>query len=249
MVQFEILDVIKIKRKTEKINTRNKSCTVLSCRIKGKSLFSCKEGIISAEEGDILYIPRSSDYSQETDGEEIVCLHLSLSCGDGRLKAIKTDDPNKIRSLFLRAYEIWTEKAPRYEYKCAAIVYEILSMGEIVDTPEEKYANPLLKCAMEYLNAHIYDEDFSLSALCRAVPLSHTYLNKLFKSKFSCSPIVYVNMKRIEKAKRLLKSGEYTNAEICSLCGYTDIKYFYVAFKKYANTTTKKWLQNQNVAQ
>ena len=54
-------------------------------------------------------------------------------------------------------------------------------------------------------------------------------------------PTEYVNRLRISTAEFLLKSEDYTNDEIATLCGFNDTKYFYVVFKKITGMTTKEY--------
>ena len=71
--------------------------------------------------------------------------------------------------------------------------------------------------------------------------LFYFYFNKLFAQVYQCPPTVYANQKRIERAKQFLQSGGFSNEEIASLCGFNDVKYFYVVFKKITGMTTKEY--------
>ena len=73
---FKILDVVMVDRKNFNIKTVNKSCYVISCRLKGESLF-LQNGISDvARRGDILYIPYGSTYFQESKQETVIYIHL-----------------------------------------------------------------------------------------------------------------------------------------------------------------------------
>ena len=93
---------------------------------------------------------------------------------------------------------------------------------------------------MQYLSTHVFEQDFSVETLCENANISRTYFNKIFKETYNTTPIKYINDIRINKAKLLLKSGNYSNEEIAFLCGFNDVKYFYVIFKKLTNQTTLK---------
>ena len=63
-----------------------------------------------------------------------------------------------------------------------------------------------------------------------------------FKKNFSLSYLTYVNQLRIEEAKRLLASTNYTIPEISEKIGYgANICRFYQDFNKYAETTPNKF--------
>ena len=99
-----------------------------------------------------------------------------------------------------------------------------------------KSKQPLYEQLVEQLracmDAELTSPQFSITALCQKTGISRAYCNRLFREQFQQTPIYYVNQKRIEKAKRLLLSDHYSNEEIAMLCGFGDVKYFYVVFKK-----------------
>jgi hypothetical protein len=62
---------------------------------------------------------------------------------------------------------------------------------------------------------------------------------KPIKAEKNMTPLEYIHQLKIQKAEMLLKSGSYTNEEISELCGFRDVKYFYVLLKKMTGNTTK----------
>ena len=46
---------------------------------------------------------------------------------------------------------------------------------------------------------------------------------------------------RIERAKQLIITGSFPNEEIAKICGFNDVKYFYVIFKRVTGFTTKEY--------
>ncbi len=116
-----------------------------------------------------------------------------------------------------------------------AVLYEILSHIQLNEA--DKKETPF-DIAMQYLETNIYSSDFCIETLCRRVNISRTYFNRLFKQSIGIAPTEYINKQRIKKATFLIESGDYTNEEIAFLCGFNDVKYFYVIFKKYTGTTT-----------
>ena len=71
--------------------------------------------------------------------------------------------------------------------------------------------------------------------------ISRTYFNKFFNQTYQCSPTVYANQKRIERAKLFLQSGGFSNEEISYLSGFNDVKYFYIVFLKLTGQTTREY--------
>lgn len=241
---LNILDIIRLKRKNTRQKTQNKSCYVLSCRISGESLFFYNDTSVTVKTGDILYIPYGSSYSQECKSEEIICFHLeAYSSLADKILIFRNESKENIDNIcaaFKAASAEWNNKEYNYEYRCMAILYEILSAYNIRFTESKKHP-AILKNAVNYLEGHISDLDFTIEKLCKETNISRVYFNKLFKNTYGITPIEYINNLRIKKAKFLLDSGNYTNGEIAQLCGFSDIKYFYVVFKKITGLTTKEY--------
>lgn len=240
--QVSIIDIIQSKRKNYSFKTENKSCYVLTCRIEGESLFFYNQKEQLVQKGDILYIPANSCYSQRCNHETIVCFHLIISGPVlSEMKLFSPEDREKICELFLRAERLWREKPERYEYICMAILYEIMAQIDICKEEQLPLSKELLRPAMIYLDAHLYDADLSLEQVCKAAHISRTYFNRLFSKAYGCTPTVYINQQRIKRAKQLLISGSFSNEEIANMCGFNDVKYFYVVFKKRTGQTTSDY--------
>jgi len=240
--QISIIDIIRFKRKQFRYKTENKACYVLTCRIRGGSLFyyNCQEHLVNR--GNVLFIPAGASYSQSCEEETVICFHLNISgqvLTNIELFAIR--DPEKMCRLFERAEQLWKEKPSNYEFLCMSILYEIIFYIRICPDDRPQHASPLLNSAVSYLNAHLFDTDLSWERVCKAAHISRTYFNKLFKQVYQCPPTVYTNQKRIERAKQFLQNGGFSNEEISCLCGFNDVKYFYVVFKKLTGLTTREY--------
>lgn len=239
---YQILDIIKLSRRHFAFKTENKSCFALSCRISGESLFYCNGEKRTVKGGEVLYVPIGASYAQECEAEEVICFHLSIS-GPSSLQfdSFSSGDPDGVCRLFKEAYALWKEKAPNYEYRCMAILYQIIAVSSAGICCRQQVVPSLLEPAMQYLQAHLYEPDLSLAGACERCHISRTYFNRLFGEAYGCTPVSYINKQRIERAKRFLINGNYTNAEIAYLCGFGDVKYFYVVFRKVTGLTTKQY--------
>ena len=77
-----------------------------------------------------------------------------------------------------------------------------------------------------------FTEDISIAELSRRCNVSDTYFRKLFVDKFGVRPKEYIIMLRINYAKRLLQSRQFTVSEVAALCGYSEECHFSRIFKK-----------------
>ena len=108
----QITEVVRICRRNFKIKTTNKSCFVLSCRLRGKSLFLYNEKEHPVNRGDILYIPRGSSYAQESAGEEVVYIHFD-ACSElaDHIRIFPAADPDRVCALFERCAAEYRENS------------------------------------------------------------------------------------------------------------------------------------------
>ena len=240
--QISIIDIVKFERNNFSFKTQNKACYVLTCRTEGESLFFYNSEDHLVKRGDVLYIPSKSSYSQKSERETLVCFHLNISGQvSSQMQVFSPNDRDRICDLFLSAEQLWKQKPQNYEFLCMSILYEIISKIQICTDKQPQNLVELLKPAVAYLDTHLCDANLSLDQVCNQAHISRTYFNKLFHQTYNCTPTAYINKQRIERAKQLLISGSCSNEEIASLCGFNDVKYFYVIFKKVTGFTTKEY--------
>jgi YesN/AraC family two-component response regulator len=99
--------------------------------------------------------------------------------------------------------------------------------------------NKDIAIALDYI-ANNLDKKLTLEELSSRVHLSKNYFSNLFKKITGSCFSTYVNDKRIEKAKELLKE-DYSLAHIAQLCGYSSQNYFHTQFQKRTGTTPNKY--------
>ncbi len=100
--------------------------------------------------------------------------------------------------------------------------YEFESVGK-------KY---VVEQIVSYFEDH-YAEKISLDQIAENMYLSPFYISKIFKSETGDTPIRFLIDIRLERAKELLESGEYTSIqEVAAKVGYDDVYHFSKLFKK-----------------
>ncbi len=100
--------------------------------------------------------------------------------------------------------------------------YEFESVGK-------KY---VVEQIVSYFEDH-YAEKISLDQIAENMYLSPFYISKIFKSETGDTPIRFLIDIRLERAKELLESGEYTSIqEVAAKVGYDDAYHFSKLFKK-----------------
>ena len=71
----------------------------------------------------------------------------------------------------------------------------------------------------------------------RQLWVSQSYLSASFKKKYKISPLKYLNLRRLQYAKKLLKDTELTVTDIAASIGFESISAFCAFFKKSTGTS------------
>lgn len=88
----------------------------------------------------------------------------------------------------------------------------------------------------ENINHNITIDD--LSAICY---LTNDHFIRIFKKEMHCTPIQYINQKKIEKAQLLLVINKESIKEIAYNLSFESISYFYQLFKRITGLTPKQY--------
>lgn len=99
-----------------------------------------------------------------------------------------------------------------------------------------------MKRLIDYI-AHNYEKDLKLERLAMIFSYNSSYLGTLFKQTTGKSFNTYLDILRIEEAKKMLLSQQYKVYEIAHLVGYSSVDYFYSKFKKYVDMSPKQFQQ------
>lgn len=100
-----------------------------------------------------------------------------------------------------------------------------------------------VEAAKAYIRSN-YSKDISLDEVSQEVNISPYYFSKVFKEEVGEGFVEYLTGLRMDKAKELLTSTEYSMKEICSMVGYADPNYFSRIFKKNTGVTPTEYKQN-----
>lgn len=104
-----------------------------------------------------------------------------------------------------------------------------------------KLSEQQLARAIEYMNVH-FDRDISLEELAKLVNLSQTHLIRMFKQTTGLSPYQYFLHLRIDKAKTLIKSREFTVGEVAVMLGFTDQSHLNRHFKRITGFSPREYM-------
>ena len=210
---------------------RSRASHGFAYHISGDKTYHFRDGTtVRVGAGDLIYLPQSSDYTVEihTDG---VCYAINFL-----LFGIRTATPFKVRvkspkvlSCFQSAERAFRLQRFDYAEICCRELYDIaVYIKENLYDPKYLSAGQqtILTKAEAYISEHCTVESISIGDLSAYCGVSETYLRKLFRAKYSMSPVSYINRSRLSYAHALLLSGEYSVSDACFMSGFGDASYF-----------------------
>lgn len=121
----------------------------------------------------------------------------------------------------------------------------ILMMVRIVRDEEVKAISNITEGAKAYIDEHL-DEDINLTKLSSHIFVSSFHLIHTFKKDMGITPIQYLILKRMNKAKQLLTTTDKTVSEISLKVGYDNPNYFNMLFKKTVGISPGKYRKSKS---
>lgn len=121
---------------------------------------------------------------------------------------------------------------------------KIIFSCNCVSNRREESSNNVIEESKQYILDN-YTKNITLEDVSREVNISTYYLSRIFKESTGCNFIDYLTSLRIEKAKELLSTTQYSMKEICSMSGYVDPNYFSKLFKKNVGVTPTEYREGK----
>jgi len=111
---------------------------------------------------------------------------------------------------------------------------------EPVSPLREKTDKDAFNRAIEFINNNLVDM-VNLDAMCRSTGYSCTYLEQVFKNKTGRSVMEYYKVTKLERAKDLIRTGDYSFTQIASVLNYSSVQYFSKVFKRFVGMTPSEY--------
>lgn len=105
---------------------------------------------------------------------------------------------------------------------------------------KEKTSKDAFNKVVNYFENHLTDMP-NLETVCRTTGYSCTYIENIFKEKTGRSVMEYYKISKLEKAKELIREGNYTFTEIAAILNYSSVHYFSKIFKRYLGMTPSEY--------
>ena len=101
-----------------------------------------------------------------------------------------------------------------------------------------------IKEVFDYIQGNI-DKPLSTASLAEMFSYEESYFCRKFKSQTGLSPVEYIRILRLQKAKKMLKTTDETVNEVAIACGYQSTSYFIRCFRKYSDVSPTEFRRLQ----
>ncbi len=240
---YSILDVFRVSRKSgNRVFYPGREFAGLSFRCNGESVLLHGGTQTPIMEKSITYLPPHVDFEIRSQTEEVIILHLRCMGEEDPIPvSLVPKDPTRCEALLTELYTRHMDRKPGYENRCMSLLYMLFYELEKGDAPSSPKAEGRIREGVLYLDRHFDSPTLSIWEAARECDMSEVYFRRLFKEVYGITPIIYLQGKRIDRARTLLESGYYRIYEVAGLSGFNDAKYFSTVFRQETGMTPKEY--------
>lgn len=230
---------------------RNRKAHGLAFNVDHMTTYRFADGkTLVCQPGQCIYLPKGADYTVDrtersaNPGAGVYAINFQLLEPDVNEPCIfQVRGREEMLSCFQRAVKAWRQRGVGFSEECFIDLYKIIKLlkKEVCSYAPMDKARQLLEPALRFIDANYTEQNISVSYLAELCGVSQPYLRKLFQVAFSVSPAVYMRNLRLDLAKELLRSGEYSVTQAAVLSGFNDTAYFSREFKKFTGVSPQEY--------
>lgn len=135
---------------------------------------------------------------------------------------------NKIRAVLENDRYYGSYRASAYAYEFFIELFRLAKKNE----HGAATSNSSVDASIVYIEQN-YQKNIRLEDLCEVANVSKQHLCRLFKNTLQMRPMEYVTKVRIQHAKSLLITTNYSIKEIAEMVGFSDNSYFAMLFSRH----------------
>lgn len=226
------------------LNNPGRRCNGLCIIEEGECIFTWDGGVQKMKKGNIIYLPYGSVHQLNilTENFSFTRVNFTTKNADSETLIfsktpliICTYEDGEAIELVHNLNKMYLDATTGFKMKS-----ELYRLFDRLDTISSKKEPSPIKKVTDYIQRH-YTEDIPCSKLVELSFLSQASLYRAFKKETGMTPIEYKNHIRMEQAKSMLRTEEYTVNEISDFLGFDSIYYFCRVFRKFAGMSPTKY--------
>ena len=200
--------------------------------------------MMRTDENALFYLPKGSSYHVES--------HQIGGCYAINFDAEISDTPFSVSFRntefllhnFKAACESWKSKNDQANLLAMRALYD--GIYQIQKEEQRQYISgsyrSLISPAIQELERSFAEKEISVSRLAALCGISEVYFRKIFFNIFGISPKECIIQKRINYAKSLLRSENFSVSEVATLCGYSEPCHFSREFSRRVGVTPSQYI-------
>lgn len=136
------------------------------------------------------------------------------------------------------------------EYQASAIAYDFIinfarTAGLLFDSramrpqPEDVYAQHMAQLS-DYIEYHFVHHVY-MEEMCSLLSVTPQHICRVFKYCTGMRPMEYIQRRRVEESKKLLRTTDCAVEQIAQMCGFDSSSYFCRVFKRLEDKTPSEY--------
>lgn len=213
-----------------------------------KNYFFSDGTTLKTHGGEVFYLPKGSNYRVKTiiPGGCYAINFDTLENINSNPFIVNFRNNEEILKCFKTAEKLWRQRPAYYRSAILKHLYEIIHLlgREIERDYLSQEKKSLISEATEKIHSSFTDNNLSVAKLAQMSGISEAYFRRLFIAKYGVSPKEYITRLRINYAKRLLRSGDFSVSEVATLSGYFEPCHFSREFSKRVGVSPNKFIKD-----
>lgn len=128
---------------------------------------------------------------------------------------------------------------------CVMQAIELACRGSLGDARVECNAQQILARAARFIECNLLDPDLNVSSIAASLGITPRYLQKIFATQ-ATTPTSYIQLQRLDMAKRLLARGDRSVTDVAYDVGFNDLSHFGRAFRRLTGVSPSKYRLSAN---
>lgn len=233
-LQFTLYDVLYFDESDVTTRIKERAFCALSLRFSADTDIMTKARTHHLTDGDLTFFPANLAYTRKSKHDRMIVFHFAVQNYVSYDVEVLSGMAEECAGIFTSAFDEWRRKAPGYQYRVSAMLYELfakLHAGRTASGDHVRYSETVAR-AIGIMKAHYADPSLSIASLAADAHMSDTYFRRIFGREVGVSPKQYLTDLRFERAQSLLNAGYDTVASVAEKTGFGDAKNFATAFRR-----------------
>ncbi len=216
--------------------------------LSGSAQYFFGNSVHTVQAGTVMFLANKSKYKFVITSSEYTFLYIDFyfeNEDDILLEnsIYSSKNVSLLESSFRTLKRLWDIGNFSEKIYCKSLIYNIyceLAKSELAHYVTKDRRREIEKIA-EYISDNISNSKLSVSQLSQMCEVSEVHFRRIFSKIYRTSPIKFITMLRLNKAKEMLLHGEFSIGEISRSCGFENQYYFSKIFKSENKLTPSEY--------